>query len=103
MFLNRHDVADLLQAYGDSDDLPNVREAAWTLARLVNWADSCSDGWPYWRAPINAARQLQALLAPWQHYPYPERDIGAAELRKACAPIRALLTRRGVDHGEVFR
>lgn len=60
--------------------------------RIINdlreLADSCSDGWCYWKKPVNAARKLIELIEDT-----PDDQATEKALTKALAPIKAFLTR----------
>jgi len=85
---------------------PNLQAAVMTLWRLMDWSNSISDGWAYWRKPSNASTRLQETVRVcYMSYPErsrPETDISSAELRKLYTPIKSFLTRQGVAHSEVF-
>ena len=70
------------------------------LARLVNWTNSHSDGWAYWPKPVRAAKNLMVLMDGVDRWD-PE-DVSPEALKKACVPIKAFLTRQGVDHEIIF-
>lgn len=97
MFYNDHDIADAVARYGD---LPNLGQAARTLDRLADWANHNSDGWAYWAKPRNAARRLVELIAGVDRFD-PE-DVTAEALALALRPVKAFLTRQGVDHAEIL-
>lgn len=99
MWMNEWDI-DNAQDRFSRGDTPNLFAGAQTLARLRNWTNRNSDGWAYWRLPSNAARKLMELLTNVDRFD-PE-DCTEAELTKAYSPIKAFLTRRGVDHSVVF-
>lgn len=101
--LNESDVesAQILAAH--DFHRPNLQMAVLTLARLVEWTNANSDGWPYWRKPAAASKRLQETVS--RYYFGRERldaDLTARDLKAACTPIRAFLTRQGVAHSEVF-
>ena len=84
----------------------NVYRGADIIDNLRDWADNNSDGWAHWPKPALAAASLMALVddidrrrLAMNGHDVP--DITDAELRKALKPIRAFLTRQGVDHAEV--
>lgn len=98
MWMNEHDVDDAVRRFGD--DTPNLAKGARVLSRLVTWTNSNSDGWPYWQKPQKAAATLMNLLHNADRF-NPE-DITAADLAVALRPIKAFLTRQGVDHALVI-
>jgi hypothetical protein len=99
--LNEYDVAWAVNlAEGDVEV-----EAVTTLANLVRWANENSDGWPYWAKPANASTRLQKLVKDHvlpHRYDYRPDALDEAEYRSSLAPIKAFLTRQGVDHSEVI-
>ncbi len=92
MFLNEYEVDEYLRMFGG--DQPNLQQAAEALNRLMWWADANSDGWAYWPKPARAARKLQMLLDGKSSC---SPDVSGAELKAALTPIKAFLTRQGVD------
>lgn len=103
--MNEHDI-DEARRLTAVLELPNLHQGARILANLRDWANENSDGWPYWRLPSAASAKLQLALEQMQRDYYlaqPAKDITAAQLRKLCSPIKAFLTRRGVDHALVFK
>lgn len=105
LYMNTFDIEQAL-ATALRFDLPVMTEAVYRLIRLVNWTNANSDGWAYWKKPLNAARQLMELIQSVDPYadPFYDRpsDIDRAALKKACVPIKAFLTRQGVDHEVIF-
>lgn len=81
---------------------PNAQEAVLTLARLMEWTNSNSDGWAYWRKPVAAATKLQVIVRDRHYYDFEQEDVSARELKAAYTPIKAFLTRQGVAHSEIF-
>jgi putative salt-induced outer membrane protein YdiY len=84
---------------------PNTQAAVLTLARLMEWTNENSDGWAYWKKPVSASTKLQKLVderyAIHRHADV-EEDVTPRELTAAYSPIKAFLTRQGVDHGVIF-
>lgn len=104
LFMNEYDVDECLRHFHPSE-LPNLSKGSQTLANLVRWTNRNSDGWAYWPKPVRAAKSLMLMLnaARDQFYRgYEPKDVSDAELAKALRPIKAFLTREGVDHGVVF-
>lgn len=95
MWMNEYDVEDALRRV-DPEETPNLAGAVIALANLVSWTNSNSDGWPYWAKPGNAAKSLQALIQGVDRYD--PQDVTAAQVTKALSPVKAFLTRQGVDH-----
>jgi hypothetical protein len=101
MFMNRYDIEE---AWNRTPEGTNVERGAMVLLRLMKWTDANSDGWPYWSKPSNASKRLQGLVSDWISADRrgDAEDITTAELRAAFTPIKAFLTRQGVNHLEVF-
>lgn len=114
-FMNDWDIERAVRLFNDVDS-PNLFQGACTLLRLSEWADRNSDGWCYWPKPVRAAASLIDLL---ERKSRDYRDDGNvsragesdvvwftdatdAELSKALRPIKAFLTRQGVEHHEVI-
>lgn len=84
--------------------LDNYRRGALVLSRLKTWTNQNSDGWMHWAPPSRASARLQEALQEMMRTHWREvEDLTEAELRKLFTPIKSFLTRRGVDHSEVFR
>lgn len=81
-WMNEMEIEDARVRYAGH---PVKRQATRILQELVELANSCSDGWPYWKKPSRAAKKLMELVQ--------RDDPTAAELRKACVPIKSFLTR----------
>lgn len=97
--LNEYEVDDAVRRF-NATDTPNLKLAADRLKRLVDWTNRNSDGWPYWGGPSNASTRLQELIHKAGRID--PVDISPADLAAACRPIKAFLTKQGVDHGVVF-
>lgn len=99
-FMNEWDIDRAYETIAGNPDAPNLSRAVITLATLVEWTNSNSDGWAYWPKPCRAAGKLQALIqGAYDH----DDDVTAAELTAALTPVKAFLTRQGVNHGEVIK
>lgn len=94
--LNDYEVQDYALRY---EDHPILGPATQTLANLVDWTYSNSDGWPYWSKPSNASKALQSLIHGERlAYLDDERaDVTVAAYRAALRPIKAFRTRQGAD------
>ena len=103
MFMNEYEVERARDKYRGTEPLGEATEV---LANLMWWTNSNSDGWPYWQAPRKAAARLVALIQSVEAGPWGQRrdeeTITAAEVRRTYAPIKAFLTKRGVDHAVIF-
>ena len=96
-FMNTWEIDEAVQRFADNTVLS---AAAQTLANLRDCADANSDGWCYWPKPCRAAAQLQDLIqAQLDHDRISGGDIiiSAAQVRKAYVPIKAFLTRSGLQ------
>lgn len=107
-WMNEYEVEDALRRWSPGET-PNLAAGAQILDSLRGWANRNSDGWVYWPKPSRAAASLQTLLQAGEarernRYTNGEqpRDATAAELKKALSPIKAFLTRQGVDHDLVL-
>lgn len=104
--LNEYEVDDAQIKAAHDFGRPNLQKAVLTLARLVEWTNSHSDGWAYWSKPTAASTKLQGLVHDFYFHPWgsmdTHRDITAAELKAAETPVKAFLTRQGVNYREVF-
>jgi hypothetical protein len=99
MFMNDHDIED---AAVRLRGCPNLSIGVMVLARLAGWTNRNSDGWAYWPKPTNAARRLMELLQSADRFDPNPIDVTEEELRRTFTPIKAFLTRQGVDHAEIF-
>lgn len=113
IYLNRDEIyeaRDILTRGGEANAVEAA--AAETLVAVMEYADGCSDGWPYWRKPSNAAARLQTLVAQarlrWRGW---SREIieeaTAEQYAAALRPVKAFRTReakrRGLDAETLFR
>ena len=99
MFMNEYEIEDALRRF-EPTETPNLATAAAALARLCLWTNRNSDGWPYWSKPIRASAKLQTLINSVDRFD--PVDASDKELRAALSPIKAFLTRQGVDHSLVI-
>jgi hypothetical protein len=97
---------DIEMVYNNRHACPNVRKAVRLLYRLMVAVNSQSDGWAYWHAPSRACRQLMELLQTVGNLWHDTHGtITDAQLRKAVAPIKAMVTReteRQKKYGNTF-
>lgn len=103
--LNQYDVEEAQIKAAHDLHRPNLRKAVLTLARLVEWTNSNSDGWPYWSKPSTAATKLQVAIQLFYFTSYEKTrydDLTKVELKALETPIKSFLTRQGVAHSEVF-
>lgn len=102
LFMNEYEIDDAVRRFSRADDTPNLLAGAKTLARLRDWTNRNSDGWPYWSKPCRSAERLQTLLQAADRFD--PTDCTEAELKRAYVPIKTMLTRTGIvgAHAEVF-
>lgn len=105
--MNQYDVEDMYTALANRDEVPNLQAGAKTLYRLMRYANSHSDGWAYWRKPSAASKRLQERLkeiplSVHRNVMGEITDISEAELKRLLSPIKAFLTKQGIDHDEVI-
>jgi O-acetylhomoserine/O-acetylserine sulfhydrylase-like pyridoxal-dependent enzyme len=99
MWMNQYEDEELPQFFGDGNT-PNLATGAWILGNLMDWTNSNSDGWPYWTKPSRAAKRLMEALNLAKQAYYRGTMVGDltdAQLRAVLSPIKAFLTRQGVD------
>lgn len=99
MWMNQWEVEEALIKF-NRGDTPNLGRGAFILARLMIWTNRNSDGWPYWQKPSRAASSLMDLLHSVDRFD--PVDVTEAQLKKVFSPIKAFLTRQGVDHDLIF-
>jgi hypothetical protein len=73
---------------------PVLGPASRTLANLRDAVNRNSDGWAYWRPPVNAAAKLMDLVEP---HPREHADATEELYRKALRPIKAFRTKSGLQ------
>ncbi len=85
---------------------PNLQRAVLTLARLMEWTNSNSDGWAHWSKPAAASKKLQEVIYTRyfgrDSHHFDAADVSLTDLKRGQATIKAFLTRQGVDHAVVF-
>lgn len=97
MWMNEYDIEAALNWTPEGT---NLERGARTLYRLMKWTNENSDGWPYWQKPSRAATRLMELLQGARHGD--GEDVTETQLKAALTPIKAFLTRHGVNHSEVL-
>lgn len=105
-FANEFDIDTFLRVFDDGST-PNLFRGAVVLNNLADWANDNSDGWAYWPKPCRSANRLIEILEISQKAWFTGgfiTDITEADLRMVLRPIKAFLTRCGVDHAasEIF-
>lgn len=96
MWMNRMDVDEAVLA---TRQYPVASRAARLLQSFVEEVDKVSDGWPYWKLPSNAAKQLMQLLSYYKPFKNHSGDITETQLAKALVPIKSFYTRVGLKAG----
>jgi hypothetical protein len=67
---------------------PVLRKAVQFLAAFKEQVNDHSDGWAYWKCPVNAANKLMELIQG-------KVEPTEANFKKAMSPIKSFMTRRG--------
>lgn len=100
MFMNEHEIDQAMWRY---ENHPVLGPAARTLGAVRDQVNSCSDGWPYWKAPSRACRKLMALFETEQAAERDPRKVKptAVDLKAALIPVKAFYTRHGYTFPEV--
>jgi hypothetical protein len=94
---------DLLRAARVHADQPNRMQLIHAVDSLRQWADRNSDGWAYWPKPArSAARAMELIMGDGTNAADRRPDATDAEVKAALSPIKAFLTRQGVDHSTVL-
>lgn len=98
LYLNDYDIDRTILQYVDH---PVLGPATKTLANLVDWTNSNSDGWAYWEKPVRAAEKLQRLIQGdgirWFYGNDAREDATPEAYKAALTPIKAFRTRQGAD------
>jgi hypothetical protein len=85
---------------------PNVRKGTQVLLKLMEAVNAQSDGWHSWPAPSRSAEKLQELLKTAGNLHHrTQGTISAADLKKAIAPIRSMVTiqkKKQAQYGNKF-
>lgn len=101
MWMNEYDIKEAVRRFGE--ETPNLQRGAQVLSNLMDWTNNNSDGWPYWQKPSRAAAKLMdRVQSAIGSRPSTIADITTAELTAALSPIKAFLTREGVDHSKIL-
>lgn len=108
LFMNDFDI-ESAAIFAKQVHSPNLMRATANLERLADWANNNSDGWAFWPKPARSAKALMEAIQRFQKG-YREgidtdtlNDILAESLPNALRPIKAFLTRQGVDHTLIIR
>lgn len=95
MFMNRWDIQFAAERYQRHAVLG---KATRFLQAFMEDVDSHSDGWAYWRPPVQSAKRLMMLIESARENP----NVTEQAFLKTLAPIRAFYTRRGNAAGMTF-
>lgn len=95
-YMNEYEIKEAVR-YFQHD--PVLGPAARFLEHYKNEVNRHSDGWPYWSAPVHAAKQLIVLLETHRALGWHDAPATHSEVRKALTPIKAFMTRRGTAAG----
>lgn len=96
-WMNEYEIADAAVRFAGH---PVLGPATRTLVDLVHVVNASSDGWPYWKAPANAASRLMQLVqgdGSWEARYGDRDDVAAEQLAAAYRPLKAFRTRRKID------
>jgi hypothetical protein len=85
MYMNDYEIERAVRRY---EGHPVLGKATAFLLAFMHEVNAHSDGWAYWRPPVESAKKLMMLIQS------PDTASEAA-LKKAIAPIKAFYTRRG--------
>lgn len=103
MFMNQGEIEAAASA---THSCPNVRKAVQLLLKLMRAVNDQSDGWGYWPAPSKSTEKLHELLKTTGNLDYGTHGkISDADLKKAIAPIRAMVKHQKevqAKHGNKF-
>lgn len=107
MFANDLDIHMWQQRHNAATGRPMAGALADNIAALADWANDNSDGWAHWPKPSRAAAGAMRLLfdldadlrRAWSDKP---ADLTRADVTKALRPVRAFLTRHGVNPDDVL-
>ena len=91
-FMNTWEIDDCRDRYAKH---PVLGPATRFLADFRDLIDQNSDGWCYWRPPVQAADKLMTLIE------HPETATAAA-LKKALTPIKSFCTRHKLKLPELI-
>ena len=103
-YMNDYDIDQAEQRYCND---PVLSKAVAFLAAFRDEVNSHSDGWAYWRPPVQAAAKLMTLIedcnvTTWKPGRVETKEATFFDLHKALTPIKAFYTRRGYAAGMKF-
>jgi hypothetical protein len=59
LYMNDYDIMNAQQRFASH---PVLGKAVQFLAAFKEQVDNCSDGWAYWKCPVQAAKKLMELI-----------------------------------------
>lgn len=92
LFMNEYEIDYAAHRFADD---PILGPATSTLVNLKDAVNANSDGWPYWRSPLRAAKRLQELIQDGMR-PVPTQVTPEA-YKAAQTPLKSFRTRSGID------
>jgi len=104
MYMNDYDLDIALRRFAQGRT-PNRLRLTVVVPNLADWANDNSDGWAYWPKPARAAEKAMLLIQSTTYAENQEQestDATDADVTSALTPIKAFLTRQGVDHSLVI-
>ena len=98
LYMNDYDIQMAQQILGSD---PVLGPAVRFLDEFRNEVNEHSDGWAYWSAPLKAAAALMTLIQAGVNARREGKAHGVTveNLKRAMAPIKAFMTRRGLAAG----
>ena len=90
LYMNDFDIMQASQRYRNH---PVMSKAVAFLSAYVDQVNANSDGWAYWRRPVDAAARLMEFIQN------PGTEPTMAQFRKTLTPIKAFYTRHGYAAG----
>lgn len=101
--MNEYDIENALCLL-KQESTPNLARAVMVLDQLKEYTNAHSDGWPYWQKPRRASAKLQALVEDGvrRGRAGDYTDATRTEVARTFTPIKAFLTREGIEHKLVF-
>jgi hypothetical protein len=104
LYMNDYDLDIALRRFAQGRT-PNRLRLTVVVANLADWANDNSDGWAYWPKPARAAEKAMLLIRSTTNAENQEQESTDAtdeEVTAALTPVKAFLTRQGVDHSLVI-
>ena len=89
LFMNDFDIMRAQQQYAYH---PVLGKAVDFLSQFKDQVDQNSDGWAYWRPPVQAASKLMDMIQG-------KTEATEANFKKGLTPIKTFYTKRGYAAG----